>query len=255
VIDENVMIPQVEDLLSHILAKDEPLHCFVGHSTGGVVAIQCARKLTSRKIHRLGLVSPALWANKPLVARLADRVPAFIYGLLKKGFKPIVFAVKDAYTKNCHIAFASEKNKCKKYFHDAAFRKALAGNVALFKHHPTATSGICSISNFYLNGALLPMWRQYLTELGSTDTKTLVVYGDRDVVVPNLASLASTQNVECATLTDQGHESLYENTATISPKIIEFLFSLLNTLHSSVTHNQLINNNVALLFFAFNSPL
>jgi len=158
------MVSQVKDLFSHVLAKDEPLHCFVGLSTGGVVATQCARKLTSRKIHRLRLVSPALWANKPLLARLADRVSAFIFGLLKHGFKPIVFAVKNAYTKNCHLALASEKNKCKKY--------TLAGNVTLFEHHPSVTSGICSISNFYLNESLLPIWRQYLTELGSTDTKT-----------------------------------------------------------------------------------
>jgi pimeloyl-ACP methyl ester carboxylesterase len=40
VMDENVMVSQVEDLFSHTLEDGEPVSYFVGHSTGGVVAIQ-----------------------------------------------------------------------------------------------------------------------------------------------------------------------------------------------------------------------
>ena len=105
------MVTQVEELLDHTLGKDEALKGMVGHSTGGVVAIQSSRALSSRKIERLALVSPALWADKPLVARLCDKAPNLLHRLFKSnvtGFKPLKFAVKDAYCKNCYLAFSKD---------------------------------------------------------------------------------------------------------------------------------------------------
>ena len=83
--DDEVMMAQVEDLLDHVCldAHDEhatehaeAVHGFVGHSTGGIVGILAAERLRhTRPIPGLALVSPALWASKPLLARLADAVP------------------------------------------------------------------------------------------------------------------------------------------------------------------------------------
>jgi hypothetical protein len=79
-----------------------------------------------------------------------------------------------------------------------------------------------SISNFYLNNKLLPRWREYMKEAAQSGIKMNVVYGDEDVVVPNLGTLASIENVECTTLEKQGHECFYENTSTISPILAKF---------------------------------
>jgi pimeloyl-ACP methyl ester carboxylesterase len=143
VIDENVMVSQVEDLLNHVLEDGEHLHNFVGHSTGGVVAIMAARSLPNRKIDHLGLISPAVWANKPLIAKLGERVPSFLFNLMKWGFKPMDFAVSDSYTQNCHVAFARDK-KTKEYRYEAAYKKCLAGTKATFAVHPYYTAGMCN---------------------------------------------------------------------------------------------------------------
>jgi pimeloyl-ACP methyl ester carboxylesterase len=222
VIGELVMVTQVEELLNQVLGEDEALHNFVGHSTGGVIAIQAARALRNRKIDRLGLVSPAVFVNKPLVAVLADHVPNFMFNLLKWGFKPIITAVEDSYIRNCHLAFARDK-KTKRYRHEGAYKSCLAEIQRVFAFHPYTVAGIMSISNFYLNEALLPLWRQYHREIDAQGVRTLVLYGDEDIIVPNLATLAAgNPNTRCKPLEKQGHESLYENTSTISPHLVSF---------------------------------
>lgn len=220
-IGELVMVTQVEELLNHVLVADEPLHCFVGHSTGGVVAIQAARSLPNRKIDRLGLISPAVFANKPLIAQLADHFPNFMFNLMKWGVKPIASAVEDSYTKNCHIAFARDK-KTKQYRNEAAFKTCLASIGKTFASHPFYAAGIMSISNFYLNERLLPLWREYHREIGGKGVKTLICYGEEDIVVPGLGALGVVANTTCLPLPQQGHESLYENTSAISPHLIQF---------------------------------
>ena len=50
-ITEEVMVKQVDDMLTHITGSAETeVHNFVGHSTGGLVAIACADKLPHRKV-------------------------------------------------------------------------------------------------------------------------------------------------------------------------------------------------------------
>jgi hypothetical protein len=79
-----------------------------------------------------------------------------------------------------------------------------------------------SISNFYLNDSLLPLWRDYHKEISAKGVRSNVVYGDEDIVVPNLGTLSTIENTVCTVLPQQGHECLYENTATVSPVLIEF---------------------------------
>jgi pimeloyl-ACP methyl ester carboxylesterase len=135
--------------------------------------------------------------------------------------RPLNHAVADSYMQNVHIAFARDK-KTKKYRHEVAYKQALSNTKNTFKIHPFYTAGIMSISNFYLNITLLPVWRKYLKEVAKNGVKVLVVYGDEDVVVPNLGTLSSIDNVECSTLKQQGHECFYEDTSTISPILAKF---------------------------------
>ena len=224
VIGELVMVTQVEEILNHVLEKQEHLRHFVGHSTGGVVAIQASRSLPGRKIDHLGLVSPAVFASKPLIAVIADHFPNFMFNLLKFGLTPIAAAVEDSYTKNCHVAFARDK-KTKKYRYEDKYKACLASCGKTFASHPYYVSGIMSISNFYLNASLLPLWREYHREISDKGVRTLIVYGDEDIVVPGLATLGTVPNTHCQPLTQQGHESLYENTKAISPHLIKFFES------------------------------
>jgi hypothetical protein len=95
----------------------------------------------------------------------------------------------------------------------------------MFAHHPYVTSGICSISNFFLNASLLPRWRAYLKELGLREgeekVKILICHGSNDIVVPNLGGISELEGVACEELEGLGHESLYENTSVISPLFIK----------------------------------
>jgi len=92
----------------------------------------------------------------------------------------------------------------------------------MFAHHPFVTSGIFSISSFFLNASLFATWRRYLEELvaGDSKVKVAVIFGTEDKVVPNLATLS---NVQLCPLEKLGHESLDEDTSAISPHVIELL--------------------------------
>lgn len=229
-IDATVMLAQVEDLLNHVCAENEPVHNFVGHSTGGIVAVLAAQSSFGKScnICKLGLVSPALWASKPLVAQVADTVPDATDFFLRIKDPLVMFAVKDAYIKNTHIAFAKNPSTGE-YRYPEAYKKALEGNYTLFEHHPFIRGGIGGINAYFLRGDLLEGWRDALIEISTRQedpVKTKLIFGTEDVVVdyhsPHLEELGKLEHVEVVPIENQGHESLYENTSPIAEVMIKF---------------------------------
>jgi pimeloyl-ACP methyl ester carboxylesterase len=222
---EAEMVTQVEDLLNLVLEPNEPMRNFIGHSTGGIVAVNCSKALKERNICRFCFVSPAFWANKPAVAILAEKVPNFVFGLVKSRLKPFLFMIQDAYNQNFHLAFANPNKSKKNYRYPEVYDKCYAFNQNLYKKHPNFLIGVASIGNFYLNSSLLGKWRDNLTECMTNGGKCRDIYGSEDFVVPvksQEAFFSKLDNSETRSVEQQGHESLYENTDTISPLVVEF---------------------------------
>jgi pimeloyl-ACP methyl ester carboxylesterase len=225
-ITDEVMVEQVEDLLDHASLPGDAPPNFVGHSTGGLVSIMCAHRLSSKRpIGRLALVSPALWASKPLIAQLADHVPSAMYSLLVSPLTgPLIKrAVADAYLKNCDVAFAQAEDGS--YRFPAAHRAAVAFNRRLFESHPRAHSGIATVNSYVLREDLLAGWRAELAAITAAEFEggavpVTLVFGSQDNAVPftkeRLAWLRS-RGVRVVELGGQGHESLYVLFGSLPP--------------------------------------
>jgi alpha-beta hydrolase superfamily lysophospholipase len=230
------MLQQLEDVLKVATeSPDEPVPIFVGHSTGGALSILAAKSLERRKIRRLILVSPALWATKPLIARLADRAYDRMFSMLRCGFPGLAGAIKDGYLKNCDVAFAKERG-AKVHRFEQQYLKALAFNRKMLEDHPHIVSGIAGITCYFLRDDLLARWRTELVHIatrqqadGTAMHKVCLIFGEEDVVVdyrsPFLAELKKHAAITVSPIAKQGHESLYEDSATVAAAALAFLVS------------------------------
>ena len=133
-INDAVMLAQVEDVLDHICdGPNEPVATFVGHSTGGSVAILAAARL-DRPIQSLSLVSPAIWAKKPLIARIADTIPNFFHGMLRLGL--LNKAIEDAYIGGAKTAAFAMDSVSGEFKFPEAGNKKVADDTRMFASHP-----------------------------------------------------------------------------------------------------------------------
>ena len=216
------MVEQVEDILAHVLPDAGPVN-FVGHSTGGLVSIMSANRLGQKRVGRLALVSPALWASKPMIVQLADKIPDVMYSLLKSRLMGglIRHAVADAYLKNCDVAFAKEEKGNFRYPEPQS--KAVAFNKRLFKLHPYAHCGIAMVNSYVLRADLLPKWRDEMREVvGEKKVDVTLIYGTQDLAVPfTKERIEELGDIRVVELENQGHESLLED----SEKIIKIVAS------------------------------
>ena len=178
----------------------------------------CANRLGQQRVGRLALVSPALWAAKPLVAKLNDMIPNVMFALFKSRLTGglIRGAIADAYLKNCDVAFA--KDEAGGYRYPDAHSKAVAFNKRLFKLHPYAHSGIATVNSYVLRLDLLPIWRDELrTIVGEKNVAVTLINGTQDMAVPftkeRLEELGD--DVKVISLENQGHESLLEDSGKI----------------------------------------
>ena len=187
-ITEDVMVKQVDDMLTHITGSPTAeVHNFVGHSTGGLVSIACANKLPHRNINKLFLVSPAMWANKPFVGVVADKFPNLMNKLNNNDMTrgAIGAAIKDGYLKNCHVAFAFDKVN-KKYVYPEAYNNAYKFTEKLLNVHPFAVHGIGNVNTNILRLDLLPAFRDTLKLLSTrreNPVSTRLVFGTLDLCV------------------------------------------------------------------------
>ena len=230
----NALVAQLDDLLDHVLdgeaAAAPPryaLHALVGHSTGGLLGVAASEALAPRRrLARLALVSPALWANKPLAARAADAFPRTFHAIvaLVPGADALV---RDAYLKNCDVAFG----RCavrRTYHFERAWAAAKAHNARVLDAHPQARATIASVSAHALRADRLPGYRDALARVGrGADADVLLLWGTLDVVVPfararDAVALAPSR-IRLHALEGLGHESLFEDPAAIAKALCEWL--------------------------------
>ncbi len=238
--DKRVVLDQLEDVLDHVVGPDGSVFGFVGHSTGGCVGVLAARYLPARghAVQRLCFVSPAFWADKPLIARLANKAPSVLHAVLRRGIAP--FLVRDAYSENGVIAWMREGGDGKYVYPEAVARQDRR-NKRMFAHHPYIVGGIFGLDNYILNEALLPTYRTMLAEVvaaakaeeaaegggggggGGGGTRVQVLWGEGDQTVP-WARFADDcrQMVETVGMPNLGHESIYEDSATVGAHAVEF---------------------------------
>merc|ERR1712232_206055 len=104
--EKDMFLEQLNELLNHVLAPAEPIDLWVGHSTGAIIGVFAAFS-KDHPIRDLALISPAFWANKPLIARVADKIPNFMHGLVKS-VGPLKKLPQDAYLENNDVAFGKD---------------------------------------------------------------------------------------------------------------------------------------------------
>lgn len=247
-------VDQLEDLLDHVYKEEggEEVVGFIGHSNGAVNGISANYRWASANnnggkeggrrglIPKMILVNPALFAKKPLVARVADRVPKVMRGLMKTvpSTKSIV---GNSIMKHSLIAFAKDP-ETKEYLYPEAQKKNMDTNLRLFgrvegvSEHPFLAPAIFGASSYNLAGDLLPVHRENLSELlrmsrgGKSDT--LYVWCDLDVSVPfkeNVGTIRKmaeeNENLTLEVVQNLGHHCFAEDTTAIANAVLPFLES------------------------------
>ena len=236
---KTVLLNQLEDVLDHVLKnRNEMIHGLVGHSTGGALGALAGKAFTSEssqhRIRNLGLISPCLWAPKPLIAMVAETFPNFFFGVSKTGI--LNFSIKDAYMENCRIAFAKKDKKT--YVFPEAYKEAVDLLGMEFKHHPYIRSGIFAISTFFITSTGCKEFRKAFDEVAKNSyTRITCSWGDHDMCVPYKSKFIKStfeghkpEKCKLDSIPNQGHESLSEDTVPIAAGIVK-LFDEISPLY------------------------
>jgi len=248
--DKEMFVDQLEDLLEFV-EKETGETCIgmVGHSTGGIVCAAANDRWNkdgnSRSIvPKLILASPAFFAEKPFMARVADQIPNILTSIMKN--VPASRAIiGDSYMEAGEIAFAHDPASGKTIY--AAEEKAkrdsdrvLFGKIKGKKKHPFLEGGILGINCHTLRGDLLEGHRKMLLDVlqhqGSDSdsckksTYILWIWGNLDKTVPFKENISLVQKWEeeydnfHLVIQDRiGHEMFYEDSQAISRLVIDFL--------------------------------
>jgi len=228
--DKEMMLTQLSELLDHVLAPGEPVDLFMGHSTGGIVGVFAAMSIKQHPVRELALISPAFWANKPVIAQLADKIPEFMHWLVRS-VGPLKKLPQDAYLENNDVSWGKVD---KKYLYPKEQQLAKENIQKMFQKHPQAIGGILGIATFFLREDLLGQWRTELKEFLSVKEasapRICLLWGKYDVVVPFqyaadiLAWAKEAGNPERVTLVglELGHESVVEDPETILKETLQF---------------------------------
>jgi len=222
-----VHLAQVKELLSHVMQPGEPVDCWVGHSTGGVVGVYVAAE-NVWPIRTFGNVSAAFWAEKPAVAKFIESCSSIQRLMLNTecGLK----LLEDAYTKNNDNAFGKVVGDDTKYLFQAKKEAAAEGILRNFAHHPQLAKGIAAISSTFLRGDQMPEHQSMLRKLLQREDgpeRYCCIWGTQDIVVPfkhaqEVVSL-SPQRVKLATPC-LGHECIHEDARQIAQIVVDELF-------------------------------
>jgi pimeloyl-ACP methyl ester carboxylesterase len=218
--NKHAIVDQLEDLLDHVMPnKDTPVFGWVGHSTGGCVGVLADANL-KRKISNFFYISPAFFANKPLIAQLADQIPSIMRAFFRRNLLHVL--IKDGYTENGEISWGRDSTTGKYLFHDKREEHSKK-NVQMFAHHPLIIGGIFNVLSNILRQDLL---FEYVELLSQSKARTLLTWGELDVVVPynqkNIDSVSINPNVKVLGLKGLGHEGPLEDSSMIVPLMVDF---------------------------------
>lgn len=239
-----ILVDQLEDVTDFVCGEEKKeLVGMIGHSTGGLAVISANLRwgdaTSNRKvIPKLALVAPALFANKPLVARIGDLIPTVLTTLMKCVPRARVL-IGDAYSEAGEKAFAKDPDTGN-YIYESKFKKnaeeedRFFGRVDGVRQHPFLAPAILGINNYTLRKDLLPAYcdvlRTILGRDGEAKSNILFVWGSLDVTVPIKENKASIQlvaeensNLELEVVDRLGHEAITENASIVAESIIPFL--------------------------------
>lgn len=242
-----LFVDQLEDLLDHVIADDgeyskQSLTAIVGHSTGALVAIHAVDRWTAeghkkRSLPKIVLLSPALWANKPVVARIADKIPRLMTFLFKS-FNLAKAVVGKSYIENMDVAFSRDESTGK-FIHESTKKGCESANKRLFglidgvKEHPFLAASVVGINGYTIRGDLLAGHRKtfldVLNKVREHKTKILFVWGKLDRSVPFKDHIETVNewerdhdNLELV-VPEIGHECVSENSDIVTNCILRFL--------------------------------
>jgi len=254
----DMLVDELEDLLDYIydyysktkrLKRPPNIAAFIGHSTGGILGICASARWSTaaeinnqhpvRFIPRLILLSPAIWADKPLLAVLADQFPHSLTTLMKyvSGLKPLIV---DAYFDVIKDSFAKDP-QTNQYIHTHAEEELrllthrLFGAVPNVPEHPFIIGSILGLNCFTLRDDLLPQYRKKLIQIlnDSSELSTphvLFIWGDLDLVVPYKKQIQKAKKwteeysskFELQEMKSMGHELMSEDPQSIIQVIQDY---------------------------------
>mmetsp|Transcript_27138 Transcript_27138/g.31032 ORF Transcript_27138/g.31032 Transcript_27138/m.31032 type:complete len:390 (-) Transcript_27138:111-1280(-) len=240
----DIFVDQLEDLLDYIsMNEKQEVVGYIGHSNGGVNIISAYNRLASYEgngkiIPKIVIANPAIYAEKPITGKIADRIPGVLRGLFQK-LPFTISIVGDGYIEAGKTAFARDP-KTKEYLfpqsEEAASRKTarLFGKVKGVKPHPFLSQSIFSVSSYNIPDSLLSTHRKRLVEMleysGEKKCDVLFAWGDLDLTVPykehfeEINELSKKyDNLTFETLAGIGHECFYEDNKAFSKLVLPFL--------------------------------
>jgi len=224
---KDVFLDQINELLDHVLAPGEAVDLWVGHSTGGIVGVLVAMSNKAHPIRDLALISPAFWANKPLIARIADKIPNFMHGLVSS-IGPLKKLPQDAYLENNDIAFGVDHTG---YLFPDEHSKSKQTIERLFTFHPQSIGGIMGVATYFLREDLITQFRETFKALAQSKEqmapRVCLLWGKYDVVVPferasEVMEWASSSNRFSLVELNAGHEAPAEIPTTVAQEIVKF---------------------------------
>lgn len=206
--DQSIFCQQVKELVCHLLEPSEPIDLWIGHSTGGLLGPVVAESGTW-PIRKFALISPAFWAKKATIAKNTDAL----------------HPVSTHLVSNSSLLMNLVVEEYSKLIEHAAAKETVARRLEI---HPQLAEAILAINQCFLRGDLLPKHRECWQRLlkGCDAPKTLLLWGDHDVVVPfECAQEVVSWNPARVTLQPMvnfGHESIAEGPVAIASKIVSF---------------------------------
>lgn len=245
--DPDMFVDQLEDMLEVVSSsRKEKVTAIVGHSTGGIAAIYAAERWNKEgakrgRLPKIALLSPALWAEKPLLADLADYAPTIMGGLLK--MPGLIALIGNTYLDGSTVSFARTKatkeSKKREFLYPKDYERKMARDSRLFgkekgiKPMPYFREAIYGINENTLRNQLLKGHRASLERIlrrnGDDKVEVLFAWGDFDETVPftNVETAKGWErkydNFELSVMEKLGHECLYEDTTKVVEHVLPFL--------------------------------
>lgn len=240
--DIDMFVDQLEDVLSFV-EKDVGETCVAicGHSTGGLVCAAANKRWlesgSRSSIPKVILCASAMYAKKPFMARVADKIPKQLTFIMKN-FAPSRVIIGDSYIEAGEIAFGRDPSSNKVIFAEQEQKKADIDNILFGKvkgkdRHPYLEGGILSINCHTLRGDLLEGHRDIfvkMLELSSDKSKTYMLWGNLDRTVPYLENVDEVKkweskfdNFHISVLDRHGHEMFYEDSKKIAEIVVKIL--------------------------------
>jgi len=248
--DPDMFVDQLEDLLDFVCAEEkEEVVAYVGHSNGGVNGISANFRWSSNNINggskrsvfpKMILVNPALYAKKPLLARISDSIPLVMISLMKNvpGMRALI---GDNYLEVMTQVFG-KYDDTNEYRYPEKFKEHYEKNLRIFgrvkgvKEHPFVAAAIIGVSSYNIPGSMLPLHREKLSKLlrmsGANKSNHLLIWGDLDVTVPfkenvdDIRNLAKEHdNLRLEVLRNLCHEIFVEDTNAVAEVVLPFLDS------------------------------